>query len=141
MEIVMAWTGAGLLAGTAIGGGYGLLIGLILGLASFGAALLIAPLFAAFVGVVIGAPVGLVVGLFDGLALAVLRRLGRHASLIAGIATELAMLPAQLLVAHPTPVTSLLVLGLPSVVGVVGATTLARRLPPGRAENPPAQGA
>ena len=137
-EIVIAWTTAGLLAGTAIGGGYGLLIGLFVGLASgHGAAILFAALSAGVIGlvagIVIGAPVGLTVGLFDGLALAALHPFRQHASLIAGAATELVMLPAQLLLAQPTPVLGLLVAGLPSVIGVASAVNLARRLPPGRA--------
>ena len=141
-EIVIAWTAAGLLAGIAIGGGYGLLVGLFLGLASVhGAAILSAALSAGGIGlmagVVIGAPVGLVVGLFDGVALAALRPFRRHARLIAAVATELVMLPAQLLLAQPAPVPGLLVAGLPSVIGVASAVNLARRLPPGRAGNLP----
>jgi hypothetical protein len=137
-EIVIAWTTAGLLAGTATGGGYGLLIGLLIGLTSgHGAAIGLAALSAGGIGliagIVIGAPAGLVVGLFDGLVLAALRPFRRHASLIAGATTELVMLPAQFLLAQPTPVLGLLVAALPSVIGVAGAVNLARRLPPGRA--------
>jgi hypothetical protein len=115
-EIVAAWTGAGSLAGMAIGGTYGTVV---------------FPIVGTIIGAVAGAIAGLVVGVLDGLLLAWIRPSPADVPLAAEAATELVLLPVQIwLWFEIHSVAFLPVVVAPSVVGVAVAALLGRRLPP-----------
>jgi hypothetical protein len=113
-----------MVAGLAIGGGYGALVGLIAGPVGAGFGLLI--------GAVTGLCPGLVVGLLNGLLLAWLRPAPGHAPLAAAVCIELILLPVQVwlwLVIHSLAYLPLV--AVPSAVSLGVAAHLGRRLPPG----------
>jgi hypothetical protein len=128
-QVVGAWVQSGMVAGLAIGGGYGTLVGL-----SFG---LIGLVFGLFIGALVGPFAGAAVGLFDGLLLAWLRPARGHAPLAAALCTELILAPVQAwlwLLLHAAVALSLV--GVPSVAGLGVAAELGRRLPPGGGQPP-----
>jgi len=128
-QVVGAWVQSGMVAGLAIGGGYGALVGLVAGPIGFVAGL--------FIGALVGPFPGAVVGLFDGLLLAWLRPARGHAPLAAALCTELILAPVQAwlwLLLHSS--IALLVVGVPSAASVWVATELGRRLPPGGGQPP-----
>jgi hypothetical protein len=115
-EIVGRWTGAGFLAGMAIGGAYGTAV---------------IPFYGTIVGAFIGAIAGVVAGCLDGLLLAWIRPSPADVPLVAEAATELLLLPLQIwlwFVIHSAAFLPVVVA--PSVVSVAVAALLGRRLPP-----------
>lgn len=128
-QVVGAWVQSGMVAGLAIGGGYGTLVGL-----SFG---LVGLVFGLFIGALVGPFAGAAVGLFDGLLLAWLRPARGHAPLAAALCTELILAPVQAwlwLLLHAAVALSLV--GVPSMAGLGVAAELGRRLPPGGGQPP-----
>ncbi len=116
-EVIMAWTGAGALAGMAIGGVYGTCL---------------VPFLGTIVGGIIGFVGGPVVGLLIGLMLAWIRPSPGDAPLVAEAAMELILLPLQIWLWFVIRSAAFLPVVLaPSVVSVAVAALLARRLPPG----------
>jgi hypothetical protein len=135
-RVIEAWTSAGMLAGVAIGGGYGALVGgglgTLVGLEGF--------VILLGIGLVAGAVIGLfpgyVVGFLDGLLLAWLRPAHRHAPLVAAACTELILLPVQAWLWFVIRSVYVFVVAVPSVAGLCVAARLGWRLPPGGGQPP-----
>jgi hypothetical protein len=125
-DVIKAWTGAGALAGMAIGGVYGTCI---------------IPGLGTIFGGIIGFVGGPVVGLLIGLVLAWIGPSPGDAPLVAEAAMELILLPLQIWLWFVIRSAAFLpVVVAPSVVSVAVAALLARRLPPGGGQPPGGSG-
>jgi hypothetical protein len=125
-DVIKAWTGAGALAGMAIGGVYGTC--LIPGIGSI-------------IGALVGSVAGLMAGFVIGLLLAWIGPSPGDAPLVAEAAMELILLPLQIWLWFVIRSAAFLpVVVAPSVVSVAVAALLARRLPPGGGQPPGGSG-
>jgi hypothetical protein len=121
-DVIKAWTGAGALAGMAIGGVYGTC--LIPGIGSI-------------IGALVGSVAWLMAGFVIGLLLAWIGPSPGDAPLVAEAAMELILLPLQIWLWFVIRSAAFLpVVVAPSVVSVAVAALLARRLPPGGGQPP-----
>lgn len=118
-----------MLAGLSLGGSYAFLVSLALLFLPGDSDPLIGLIW--LIGLAIGAIAGFVIGILIGVAQALLRETPIPTSVIAGVITELALLPLQLVVrgAGPALLPTIFVYA-PSALGITVAAGLGSRLPP-----------